>query len=368
MKRTSFLVLGLLVACSSAPSPDDGPLHGDGEIAGDVGEPGGGASGDFAGTPSAAGASSSGATDSSGAGGTGHALPGILTAGVWDDNKNFDLFLGYRAQVSATAHGLMPLTEDEHRAANALALAPASAKQTLDVSIVIDTTGSMGDEIRYLDREFDAIASAIETKFPGAEQHWSLVAYKDKHDPYVARWFDFRSNTTELHDKLTTLEASGGGDFPESPEVALDVASRLSWRTGASTAKLIFWIADAPHHDEDAATMAASVRKVRDKGIHVYPVASSGIDEMTELTMRSTAQVTGGRYVFLTDDSGVGGAHKEPSVPCYFVTKLDDAILRVVDIEMTGQYREPTASELIRTGGDPSSGYCTLESGKYAIY
>ena len=74
--------------------------------------------------------------------------------------------------------------------------------------------------------------------------------------------------------------------------------------------------------------MANSLRVTRDQGVHVYPVASSGVDELTELSMRSAAQLTGGRYLFLTDDSGVGGEHKEPSIPCYVVTKLDDALLR----------------------------------------
>ncbi len=84
--------------------------------------------------------------------------------------------------------------------------------------------------------------------------------------------------------------------------------------------------------------------------------------------MRSAAQITGGRYVFLTDDSGVGNAHITPSVPCFFVTKLDKAILRMVDIEMTGAYREPSADEIIRTGGDPESGVCAVDTGSVTIY
>lgn len=130
----------------------------------------------------------------------------------------------------------------------------------------------------------------------------------------------------------------------------------------------VFWIADAPHHVEDADAMATSLRGARDKGIHIYPVASSGIDEFTELTMRSAAQVTGGRYVFLTDDSGVGGSHLTPTVPCFFVTKLNEAILRMVDIEMSGAYREPAAGEIIRTGGDPKSGVCKVDTGTVRIY
>jgi hypothetical protein len=83
--------------------------------------------------------------------------------------------------------------------------------------------------------------------------------------------------------------------------------------------------------------------------------------------MRSAAQMTGGRYLFLTNDSGVGGDHKEPSIPCYFVTKLDAAIVRMVDIELSGAYREPTPDEILRTGGDPQDGACTLASGSQVL-
>jgi hypothetical protein len=183
-------------------------------------------------------------------------------------------------------------------------------------------------------------------------------------DSYVVRWFDFRSDTGEFRSKLAAQSAGGGGDFPEAADQALDAATRLGWRSDPGVAKLMFWVADAPHHAGTEGRLATALKAAQARNIHVYPVASSGIDELTELTMRSSAQLTGGRYVFLTDDSGVGGAHKEASVPCYFVTKLDRAILRMVDVEMTGTYREPDAADVLRTGGDPQSGLCTLESGE----
>ena len=38
--------------------------------------------------------------------------------------------------------------------------------------------------------------------------------------------------------------------------------------------------------------------------------------------MRQAALVTNGRYLFLTDDSGVGLSHAEPNIACYRVTSL----------------------------------------------
>jgi hypothetical protein len=294
-----------------------------------------------------------------GGGGDGGIQPGTLTAGAWDDNRNFDRFLSYRNGLAAQQlPGLLPISDDEFHAAHAAAADAPHA--TLDMSFIIDTTGSMGDELRYLQAEFLALSQTISSRYPNADQRWSLVVYRDTVDVYVVRSFDFGSNAEDFRTHLVAQSADGGGDFPESPEQGLDAAAKLSWRPGADTAKLAFWVADAPHHDQQASAMAAAIRSVKSQGVHIYPVAASGGNELTESSMRSAAELTGGRYLFLTDDSGVGGPHKEPSIPCYFVTMLNSAILRMVDIEMTGTYREPATNEILRTGGNPQDGLCTI--------
>jgi hypothetical protein len=362
-----FSLVAFGAACSSSSSsPAKGPHVpgkgiGDGEIAGSGSEGSGTAMPGAAmdGPSGASGGSSSGTTSTGG----GENVPaGILTSGAWDDNKNFDLFLGYRSQTAPTLRGAPPLSEQEHKDAFALWGGARAPKSTLDVSLVIDTTGSMGDEMDYLRSEFLAMHDAIVAKYPAADQRWSLVVYKDTVDPYIVRWFDFRTDPNDFVAHLAAQSAGGGGDYPESPERALDIASQLAWRDDA-TAKLAFWVTDAPHHDGDAPAMAQSIRELRDVGVHLYPIAASGADELTELTMREAAQITGGRFLFLTDDSGVGGAHETPRVPCFFVTKLDKAILRMVDVELTGQYREPDAADVLRTGGDPQSGRCVVDGG-----
>jgi hypothetical protein len=298
-------------------------------------------------------------------GGNGTVGPGLLTAGTWDDNRNFEFFLDYRkTRVATQVPGLLTIPDGSYGAANQLFSQPVSAKRTLDISLVIDTTGSMGDEIKYLQAEFITLASTISERYPNAAQHWSLVLYKDVSDPYIVKWFDFRADPLEFQTKLDLASADGGGDFPEAPDQALAKTALLGWRSDESTARLAFWVADAPHHAENAGALSEAVLALQEREVHVYPVASSGVDDLTELTMRSVAQLTGGRYLFLTNDSGVGGDHKEPTLPCYFVTKLDRAILRMVDIELSGAYHEPSADEVLRTGGSPENGACTLESGR----
>ncbi|MBL8917292.1 MAG: VWA domain-containing protein [Myxococcaceae bacterium] len=285
---------------------------------------------------------------------------GTLTAGIWDDSLNFDRFTAFR---DAQSSPLVDFTAAEQQAA---AGASRTATTALDIAVVIDTTGSMSDEIKWLKAEVAALSADVATTHPGAQQRWALVHYRDDGDQYVVRHDDFTANLSDYRSSLSPLAAGGGGDFPEAPERALAQAAQLSWSSAPSTAKLVFWIADAPPHDDDVAPFSAAVRALRDRGVHVYPVASSGIDERTEYAMRASAQLTMGRYLFLTDDSGVGAAHKEPSIPCYVVTKLNHAVERVIASELAGTRVEVDPAKVIRTAGNPEQGRCALGNGAVA--
>lgn len=323
-------------------------------------------SGDLAGTTEGYSGDVSRSAESMGAtSGNGTVSAGTLTAGVWDDNRNYSHYSDFRTD-NAGLTGLPDFSDDEHLAANEGTV--LAAHVTLDIALVIDATGSMGDEMEYLKEEFRAISETIEADYPNGEQRWALIVYRDEGDEYVTRVFDFTSDLDAFRGDLLAQVASGGGDYPEASHAALRDMNELTWRTDAASARLAFWIADAPHHASVTDVLADAIRDAQSADVAIYPVASSGVDTLTEASMRAAAQLTGGRYIFLTDDSGVGGSHLEPTIPCYFVTKLDDAILRMVDIEMSGVYREPSSTEVLRSAGDPAEGKCRLEDVDYAVF
>ena len=78
----------------------------------------------------------------------------------------------------------------------------------------------------------------------------------------------------------------------------------------------------------------------------------------SEYLMRQASVATGGRYLFLTDDSGVGIAHAEPTIACYQVTKLSRLLTRVLMTELSGRRQEAGESEVIREVGSYSGGVC----------
>ena len=92
--------------------------------------------------------------------------------------------------------------------------------------------------------------------------------------------------------------------------------------------------------------------------MHIVPVAASGVADDAQYLMRSMAALTQGRYLFLTDDSGVGLPHDEPDVPCYVVTRLDGLIERVVASLLVGRRVEPQADDILRRTGDYDRGVC----------
>ena len=74
-----------------------------------------------------------------------------------------------------------------------------------------------------------------------------------------------------------------------------------------------------------------SIKTAAEQGIVIVPVVASNAERDTELFARAAAILTGGTYVFLTDDSGVGESHLEPIIGDYQVELLHDIIVKVID-------------------------------------
>lgn len=205
-------------------------------------------------------------------------------------------------------------------------------ENVLDLMLMIDTTGSMGDELSYLQVELADVVDEVQTMAGDLEIRLSVNFYRDQGDAYVVREFPF---TTDIDAALADLAAQGsdgGGNYPEAVVEALDSAVAAHQWSPSARARLLFLVLDAPPHrgSQGEALMNQRVQEAAEAGIRIIPVASSGVDKDTEFFLRFIDILTGGTYVFLTNDSGIGGDHIEPTIGEYEVEFLNDLLVRLI--------------------------------------
>ena len=257
-------------------------------------------------------------------------------------------------ELSVTAAG-------EHSLAVVLSDAQYRRASAMDIAFVLDTTGSMSDELRYLQREIGEIASRVQSAFQPLDLRFALIVYRDVGDQYVVKTFDF-GPLSRFQDALAELVANGGGDEPEAVEQALAAMGQLSWSSGDAS-KVAFLVADAPAHAENERKLFKEMDSARLRGVRLYTVAASGVSDEAELELRTASQLTLGRYLFLTDDSGIGNSHAEPHIPCYVVQKLAGLLTHTLAAEVTGIRGEIPPGEVVRTVGNPQQGSCKGPNG-----
>lgn len=205
------------------------------------------------------------------------------------------------------------------------------AEAKADIAFIVDATGSMGDEIDFLKSDLDNI---IENAKSGnnVDMRTAAVVYRDEGDDYLTRYDNFSSDLSKTQAFISKQNAGGGGDTPEAVHSALETAlQNLSWNESAR-ARIAFFILDAPAHHEDKIikSLQKSIKLFAKNGIKLIPVAASGVDKPTEFMLRFFDLATGGTYVFLTDDSGIGNHHMEASVGDFEVEILADLMARLI--------------------------------------
>lgn len=208
-----------------------------------------------------------------------------------------------------------------------------------EVLFVVDATGSMGDELSYLNLELKSVVEQYQRTLPHVQLHLGALLYRDHEDDYLMRQSDLTATTADVFEFLLQQNADGGGDFPEAVDVALEAAIEQQTWSAEATTKIIFLLLDAPPRQDEATLkrLKNSVAIAAQKGIQIIPVASSGIDKETEFLMRYIAQLTNGTYTFITDHSGIGNKHIEPTIGNYSVELLNDLLLRLM-VERTPSY------------------------------
>ena len=247
-------------------------------------------------------------------------------AELWSSNSATSVAVEYQGQTTRLSE-VVSFTQGKTMVTLPIS---RSCPDQIDLLFAVDATGSMGDELEYLKSELTDVIARIE---PTAGVRLSAVFYRDQGDEYVVRSFPFTSESSRMIENIRNQSANGGGDTPEAVHSALEEAiTQMKWSERA-TARLLFLLLDAPPHQDDQVKqqLQALIPLASQKGIRIIPISASGIDKPTEFLLRLMAILTQGTYVFVTDDSGIGNDHLEPTVGEYEVELLNDLLVRLIN-------------------------------------
>ncbi len=207
----------------------------------------------------------------------------------------------------------------------------------LDVVFVIDTTGSMSDEIDRIKRTLLSVTEQVNGLEAGVDLRYGAVLYRDLGDEYLTRHTPLTRDVQGFNSMLQGIVAGGGGDGPESLNQGLSVAvSEMDWRQ--RSAKVVFLVADAPPHMDyqDDTTYADASLGALAEGIRVHTVAASGLDDFGSLVFRQSAQLGRGKFVFIEYGSTAASAADHGVTGSVSSNNLDHILFEQLRTEVEG--------------------------------
>lgn len=245
-------------------------------------------------------------------------------------------FLVVVSKGDVTASGTA--TGGDEKIVVSLSKAPALSKDVpIDVTFLIDTTGSMGDEIARIKASLLKVTEKVHAGTQQTDLRYGAVLYRDLGDAYVTSRHPFTSDVEKFDAALQAVSAGGGGDFAESMNQGLLVAvDQMQWRPTA--AKLVFLIADAPPHTDYQGDVPYQVSAVRgiERGVKIHAVAASGLDPLGTLAMRQVAQATRGKFIFIEYGQPGETAKSHGVANPSASNNLDDILYEQIQQEVNG--------------------------------
>ena len=265
------------------------------------------------------------------------------------------------------------LTRSGPREVNVTWAAPRGLPETLplDIVFVMDTTGSMGEEIDSLKSTIEIIYRNLSAVRPRPRVRFGMVLYRDRQDEYVTKVIPLTERLDRFQKQLESVQAEGGGDNPEDLQTALhDGLRKIQWAENG--VRLGFVVTDAPPHlykDQSFHYVKATL-EARSRAIKFHTIGTGGLNLDGEYVLRQIAQLTRGRYIFLTygDETGDNEGGRPGSVSHHTgsnfrIDKLEQVVIRFAREELAHVSKVSVSEPVEYWGARPvgfESGQATL--------
>jgi len=183
----------------------------------------------------------------------------------------------------------------------------ADVTPRIEVSFVLDTTGSMSQLIGGAKQKIWTIARQVVSGRPTPAIKLGLIGFRDRGDQYVTKVFDLSDDLDAVYGHLMDFQVGGGGDTPESVNQALNEAvTKVSWSKDPNTLKIIFLVGDAPPHMDypDDVKYPETVRLAKESGIVIIAI-QCGTYTATTSVWQDIARTSGGGFVQIDQSGGM---------------------------------------------------------------
>lgn len=172
----------------------------------------------------------------------------------------------------------------------------------IDIVFDLDCTGSMAGELKeFQDRVMD-IMKRVKCGKPLPYVRFGLSGYRDKGDDYLVFKYDMTDNIEIFQSYVNGMRADGGGDLRESVNESLHtVLNEINWDKDPAAKKIMLLIGDAgPHTDyHNGIDYHTEIADAGKRGIKIYTIGCSGIEDDGEKEFRAIAEGTGGTFQYL---------------------------------------------------------------------
>lgn len=176
-------------------------------------------------------------------------------------------------------------------------------KETKDILITFDTTGSMYPCLSQVRKHISSMAARLLKEVD--DIRIAVIAhgdYCDERSTYVTKMLDFTDDAKKIVDFVNTVQATGGGDWEECYEFVLNQARTASW--GAGNSKSIIMVGDAiPHPANDRQNTrhldwVNETKLLAESGIKIYAVQALN-NRRAESFWANLAKITNGYHLEL---------------------------------------------------------------------
>ena len=220
----------------------------------------------------------------------------------------------------------------------------------LDIVFILDTTGSMGEEIERLRTTIEIINMNLVALSSSPRVRFGMVLYRDwgNDEEYITQVIPLTGDIDHFRAELEKVYADGGGDYPEDLQSALeDTIKKIVW--AEQGIRLGFIITDAPPHLDygQTYTYVNAVHDAREKGIKIFSVGAGGLDVTGEYVLRQISQYTYAKYIFLTygetgdSTGGTQGSVSHHTGANFQTDKLESIIIRFAKEELSQLTDQP---------------------------